>query len=114
MGALRAEITSRPAVAAVQPVLARPPVAARSEKAGALGRQLPSILVALLTPASLVVLAMGLWRVCTDLDWAGAFPITTGLFSHWQVWIALSIALKILSSSLLAWDGRTHKISEEN
>jgi len=89
-------------------------VAARSEKTRALGRQLPSILVALLTPASLVVLAMGLWRVCADLDWAGAFPITSGLFSHWQVWIALSIGLKILSSSLLAWDSRIHKISEEN
>jgi hypothetical protein len=76
--------------------------------------QLPDILVALLTPAALVALAMGLWRVGTDLDWASAFPIASGFFSHWQVWIALSIALKILSSSLLAWDGRTRKISEEN
>jgi len=79
-----------------------------------LGRQLPDILVALLTPAALVALAMGLWRVSADLDWASAFPITAGFFSHWQVWIALSVALKILSSSLLAWDGRTRKTSEEN
>jgi hypothetical protein len=79
-----------------------------------LGQQLPSVLIALLTPAALVALAMGLWRVSADLDWAGAFPITGGFFSHWQVWIGLSIALKILSSSLLAWDGRTRKISEQN
>lgn len=79
-----------------------------------LGRQLPKIVVVLLTPAALVAFAMGLWRLSTDLGWSGAFPIATGLFSHWQVWIALSIGLKMLSSALLAWDGRTRKISEEN
>ena len=79
-----------------------------------LGRQLLNILVALLTPASLVALAMGLWRVSMDLDWAGAFPITEGFFSHWQVWIALAIGLKMLSSSLLAWERRSSKIPEEN
>jgi hypothetical protein len=133
MGAFRVEITPQPAVAGVQSVVG----ATSSERAGksqvrlagslatavatalpsgtvSLGRQLPDILVALLTPAALVALAMGLWRVSADLDWAGAFPIASGFFSHWQVWIALSIALKILSSSLLAWDGRTRKISEEN
>jgi hypothetical protein len=80
----------------------------------ALHRQLPNIVVALLTPAALVALAMGLWRLSADLDWAGAFPIALGFFSHWQVWIALSIGLKMLSAALLAWDGRTRKISEEN
>jgi hypothetical protein len=79
----------------------------------ALVQQLPSVLVALLTPAALLALVMGLWRVSADLDWAGAFPIASGFFSHWQVWIALSAALKMLSSALLAWDGRTRKISEE-
>jgi hypothetical protein len=79
-----------------------------------LGRQLPNILVALLTPAAMVAFVMGLWRVSMDLDWAGAFPIASGFFSHWQVWIALAIGLKMLSSSLLAWERRTHKIPEEN
>jgi hypothetical protein len=129
MGAFRVEITPQPAVAGVQSVVG----ATSSKRAGksqvrlagslatalpanivSLVGQLPDILVALLTPAALVALAMGLWRVGTDLDWASAFPIASGFFSHWQVWIALSIALKILSSSLLAWDGRTRKISEEN
>jgi hypothetical protein len=67
-----------------------------------------------LTPSALVALAMGLWRVSADLDWASAFPIASGFFSHWQVWIALSVALKIVSSALLAWDDRTRKITEEN
>jgi hypothetical protein len=125
MGAFTVETTARPAVAGAQSVLPRT-ASQSAEKlelrlAGALAsptlalaRQLPNILIALLTPAALVALAMGLWRVSTDLDWAGAFPITSGFFSHWQVWIGLSAALKMLSSALLAWDARTRKISEQN
>jgi hypothetical protein len=77
-------------------------------------RQLANILVALLTPAALVALALGLWRVCADLGWAGAFLLSDGFFSHWQVWIALSIGLKMVSSTLIAWGSRTAKFSEEN
>ena len=77
-------------------------------------RQLANVLVALLTPAALVALVMGMWRVCADLGWAGAFVIAGGFFSHWQVWIALAIGLKMLSSTLIAWGSRTSKFSEEN
>jgi hypothetical protein len=76
--------------------------------------QLANILVALLTPAAVVAFVMGMWRVCADLGWAGAFLISAGFFSHWQVWIALSIGLKMLSSSLLSWGLRIAKFSEEN
>jgi hypothetical protein len=76
--------------------------------------QLANILVALLTPAAVTAFVMGMWRVCADLGWAGAFLIADGFFSHWQVWIALSIALKMLSSTLIAWGSRTSKFSEEN
>jgi hypothetical protein len=76
--------------------------------------QLANILVALLTPAAVVALVMGIWRICADLGWAGAFLIESGFFSHWQVWIALSIGLKMLSSTLIAWGSRTGKFSEEN
>jgi hypothetical protein len=125
MGAFRIEIAQRPAVAGVQAPSGRLNSASTGKpeirlaidvltKALTLGRQLPSILVALLTPAALVALAMGLWRVGADLEWAGAFPIAAGFFSHWQVWIALSIALKMVSSSLLAWESRSRKIPDEN
>lgn len=76
--------------------------------------RLANILVALLTPAAVVALVLGIWRVGVDLGWAGVFPISDGLFSHWQVWIALSIALKILSSTLIAWGARSDKFSQEN
>jgi hypothetical protein len=77
-------------------------------------RQLANTLIALLTPAAVVAFVMGLWRVCADLGWAGAFLIADGFFSHWQVWIALAMALKMLSSTLIAWGSRTAKFSEEN
>ena len=76
--------------------------------------QLANILVALLTPAALVALVFGVWRVSMDLGWAVAFPVSGGFFSHWQVWIALSIGLKMLSSMLIAWGSRIAKLSEEN
>jgi hypothetical protein len=124
MGAFRVGITERPAAAIENIPLRRVSAPATQlhlrlpgELAPALltlGRQLPNILVALLTPAAMVAFVMGLWRVSADLDWAGAFPITEGFFSHWQVWIAVAIGLKMLSSSLLAWERRTRKIPEEN
>jgi hypothetical protein len=77
-------------------------------------RQLANTLIALLTPAAVIAFVMGVWRVCADLGWAGAFLIADGFFSHWQVWIALSIALKMLSSTLIAWGSRAAKFSEEN
>lgn len=76
--------------------------------------QLANILVALLTPAAVVAFVMGMWRVGTDVGWAGAFLISGGFFSHWQVWIALSIGLKMLSSSLISWGARSNKFSEQN
>src|SRR5665213_2263414 len=77
-------------------------------------RQLADVLVALLTPAAVLALAMALWRVAADLGWAGAFLVADGFFSHWQVWIALSIGLKLISSTMIAWGSRTGKFSQEN
>jgi hypothetical protein len=60
------------------------------------------LLVELVTPASLVVAAMGLWRLTADLGWTETFPISSGFFSHWQVWIALAAGLKFGVSALAA------------
>ncbi len=77
-------------------------------------RQLADVLVALLTPSAVLALAMALWRVGADLGWTDAFLIADGFFSHWQVWIAMSIGLKLISSTMIAWGSRTSKLSEEN
>ena len=31
---------------------------------------------------------LALWRLAADLGDTSQFPITNGLFSHWQVWFA--------------------------
>lgn len=79
---------------------------------GAFDPQLANLFVALLTPSSLIALVFGLWRIGVDLEWTEAFPIEAGFFSHWQVWIALAIALKFAASSLQI--RARSKASEEN
>jgi hypothetical protein len=54
---------------------------------------------ALLAPASLMAYALGFWRMASDMGMAGAFGIS-GVFSHWQVWIALAVTLHIAASIL--------------
>ncbi len=35
------------------------------------------------------------WRLLADLNVTGQFPITEGLFSHWQVWAAAAAVLHV-------------------
>jgi hypothetical protein len=77
-------------------------------------RQFANVLVSFLTPASMLALVFGLWRVSADLGWTESFVISSGLFSHWQVWMALAIALKMAASSLQAQTRAAAKTSEEN
>lgn len=55
---------------------------------------------ALLTPAAVLAMVFGLWRLSSDLTWTANFPIANGLFSHWLVWIALAIGLRVTASLL--------------
>jgi hypothetical protein len=73
-----------------------------------------NVLPALLSPAAVVALVLGLWRVSADLGWTEEFLIANGFFSHWQVWIALAIVLQVAAASLAAKINSHAKISEEN
>jgi hypothetical protein len=73
-----------------------------------------NVLPALLTPAAVLAFVLGLWRVSSDLGWTEQFLIANGFFSHWQVWIALAIALQVASAALAAKISSPDKISEEN
>ena len=55
---------------------------------------------ALLTPIALMALALGVWRLSVDLNPASQFPISRGIFSHWQVWIAMAGLLWTCASIL--------------
>lgn len=60
----------------------------------ALNRQAALMVSSLMTPVALMAWALGGWRLAADMKWTGAFAISQGLFSHWQVWIAVGIAFQ--------------------
>jgi hypothetical protein len=72
-----------------------PPVQRKTGK----NRQVASAIGTLLMPAVLMAYVLGVWRLASDLGMAGEFAIS-GIFSHWQVWIALGAGLHIGSASL--------------
>ena len=49
---------------------------------------------ALLTPAAVMASVLGLWRLAADMKWTGEFGISSGLFSHWQVWMVFAALLQ--------------------
>ena len=57
-------------------------------------QRLAQMAAAMLTPAALAALVLGLWRLAADLSWTSAFVIRGGLFSHWLVWVVTAILLQ--------------------
>ena len=53
-----------------------------------------------LTSIALMALICAFWRLGCELNWIGEFAVTQGLFSHWQVWLAMAMLLQILASVL--------------
>jgi hypothetical protein len=58
-------------------------------------RRLALALSALLTPAAVMASVLGMWRLAADMKWTGEFGISSGMFSHWQVWLLCAAALVI-------------------
>jgi hypothetical protein len=59
----------------------------------------------LLTFVAISCAALGLWRVGTDMEWAGDFVIQEGFLSHWQVWIGAAVAVQYTSYWLTRYAG---------
>jgi len=72
-----------------------PPIKRKQGK----NRHLAAAAGALLIPASLMAYVLGFWRLASDMGLATGFTIA-GLFSHWQVWIALAVSLHVTASIL--------------
>ena len=51
-------------------------------------------------------LMLALWRLTSDLGWTGEFVISAGLLSHWQVWMAITIAFGAIGVRLARYGGR--------
>jgi hypothetical protein len=65
-----------------------------------LDAKLALAMAALLTPAAVLCVVIGLWRLLADLNVTEEFVIRRGLLSHWQVWMALATALQLISTYL--------------
>ena len=51
----------------------------------------------LLTLVSISCASLGMWRIGTDLEWAGDFVFHDGFLSHWQVWMGAAIGVQYSS-----------------
>lgn len=51
----------------------------------------------LLTPGAIMAFVLAFWRLSADLRDNGQFPISAGIFSHWQVWLAGAAVLELLA-----------------
>ena len=65
----------------------------------AISEEVSTFVAIVLSPAALISLVLGIWRIGADLGWTDEFLIPNGLFSHWQVWIALAIALEAVAAT---------------
>ena len=63
-------------------------------------RRVALAMASLLVPIAVMAMVLGIWRLAADLKIAGDFAIASGLFSHWQVWIASAMMLTFLSRLL--------------
>jgi hypothetical protein len=63
-------------------------------------RRMALAAAAMLTPAAFLVGVVGLWRVSSDLGIASGFAISSGVFSHWQVWLATAVLLQLCARLL--------------
>lgn len=56
--------------------------------------------VHLLKPASLAAFVLAIWRFASDLGWTSDFLVSEGIFSHWQIWAALGVAMLSVHAQL--------------
>jgi len=68
-------------------------VGPRVGKKGRKNRRFALAAAALLNPAAFLVGVVGLWRLTSDLGFTAGFAISSGIFSHWQVWLATALVL---------------------
>jgi hypothetical protein len=63
-------------------------------------KRLALIVASFLPPLALTAGILGAWRIAADLKLAATFAISTGLFSHWQVWVGAAVFLEVCAFAL--------------
>ena len=51
-------------------------------------------------PLSALASALAFWRLGSDIDHTLGLGISGGLFSHWQVWLAMGVLLHVAGPML--------------
>lgn len=57
-------------------------------------QRLALAVASLLTPGAVMACVLGVWGLAADLNVTTQFPIGNGLYSHWQVWLAIAALLQ--------------------
>jgi len=65
----------------------------------------------LLKMAAVSCLLLALWRLTNDMGLTGEFFIQNGLFSHWQVWLAITLGLAVLAFRLARYSHSPETLS---
>jgi hypothetical protein len=67
----------------------------------------------LMTPVAVMAASLGLWRLAADLKWTGAFAISQGVFSHWQVWLAVAVGVQFAAFLLHRYATRNSYVEDD-
>jgi hypothetical protein len=63
-------------------------------------RQTALAVAAFLPPAAFMACILALWSIAADLNWSGSFAFTSGILSHWHVWLGAAVALQLCARAL--------------
>lgn len=74
-------------------------------------RRYASVLGYFMTPVALAAYVLAFWRLGADLNWLDEFFIRQGLFSRWQVWLALAVAMQLAANQLNRFGGPGDRIT---
>ena len=83
-------------------------------KTVAANRHAALVTSSLMTPVAVMAAALGCWRLAADLKWTGEFAISQGIFSHWQVWIALAVGVQFASFLLHRYATRNNYADDDS
>ena len=67
---------------------------AKVERKNGKNRRLALAFASILTPGAVMAAALGIWGLAAGPNWVSHFAIGSGLFSHWQVWVAFAAVLQ--------------------
>ena len=63
-------------------------------------KRLALVLAVLLPPTALAAAVLGMWSIAADLHWTSSFAISSGIFSHWHVWLSAAVVLQLCARAL--------------